>query len=312
MRLEPVEVKSTEHCQREQSVKYKKYIIAGLGVCALLLIIWQMNSRVRFPREPIRTVNSFSLGSAHFTPFKHRPGGKELYDRMLKLYNSFTTLAMTCSHRTKIKGDWEWIDQPGLNTRIKQPSMLMQVNDDYTYVFVANGPSACQYWRGTNKYLFARDNKVNSSRIDIPVYLYLINPDAKAFHTKILRYDLMPDQRINGDEVYVLKLTTAERPITIEDYSLENQKHRALPSVTKTTNKAQNMVTRIFYLGKSDLLLRKLEIIDPDQEALAKFSHIVYLYSGMVANLNLPNRMFDTTPPKGAKRAKTPHVKLHS
>lgn len=267
---------------------------AGLIACAMLtLTLIPGCFKESYPRVPVKDITRFSLGSAHFTPFKKRPKAKELYDKMVQLYESFSGVELT------YKRKFTWKYNPDikerefgivLNYRTKLPCKFLQVfesiedgNRTLTRVVCTDGKARITYSLYGNAYCLKKltspaiSTKHDTSEL-IPIY----------FFTKILKYDLLPDKRIKGEDVYVLKLSVI--------YPIRNATNKKSPAVY------------MLYVAKSDLLPRKAVFINDfvNENYTGPETPIreTYTYSGIVANPNLPDSLFDTRPPKDAKREK--------
>jgi hypothetical protein len=252
-------------------------MIAGLSLAVLIGC-----GKEQFPKEPVGNITTFSLGSAHFTPFKKRPTAKELYDTTLRLYDSFHSFAV--SHAMTSRGVFDPYGK-GVGTRVTTasdevdcrwagPETYLQITwiKGRRNVAVCNGEKSLFYRSWNNTYRKARS-------LPMPAW----NELGLLRHSNV-GLKLLPDSRVAGTEVYVLQM-------------IAEQRVQKIGGVFRTT--------RTLYLGKSDLLPRKYEDVfdKPPATNGRKMppSTSTTVFHGMNANVDLPDALFPSEPPKGAK-----------
>lgn len=205
-------------------------VFAGLGLSLLCGC-----GRAPVPGQNAGTVTTFSLGSAHFTPFTTRPTARQLYDTAVHLYDSFHSVALS-RESTSLgvfdpygKGDWTvpTTARDKVEYRLVQPDKFVQVTviQGRKGVAVANGKQSLFYRPWNNTYKRTR-----------------FLPEQVWQHMGLLRghltdVELLPDTRMGGAEVYALRMRAEQ----------------AIPKMGGTFKYANTL-----YLGKSDLLPRKL------------------------------------------------------
>jgi hypothetical protein len=252
-------------------------MIAALSLCLLIGC-----GKEQFPKEPVGRITTFSLGSAHFTPFKKRPIAKELYDTTLGLYDSFHSLAM--SHDGTSRGVFDPYNR-GVETRVTTasapvecrragPERFLQITwiKGKRNVAVCNGEKSLFYRSWNNTYRKTRF---------LPTHAWN--------ELGLLRYSsvglkLLPDSRVAGADVYVLQM-------------MAEQRVQKMGGVFRTT--------RTVYLGKSDLLPRKfVDVFEKPRAANGRKmppSTSTTVFHGVNANVDLPDGLFPSEPPRGAK-----------
>jgi hypothetical protein len=242
--------------------------------------------KTRFPDAEIKPVKSFSLGSAKFTPFKERPTAQELYDATCKLYDSFGSVV--ASYEVESKSYHSWTEENGKlkdfkpdvnkwheDLRIKKPGKYLRKSD--TTVEVGNGGSALAYYPTKNLYstnplgYFIAGDQVRE--------ILMLSKNGSD------KLTLLPDSVVNGTDVYLLKIHSPGEEM--EDGTVH-------PSFT-----------RVFYLGKQDLLPRRMRWIFEPSKREKKIglpnSERLTEFSGFRANVPISDDTFPTKPPKGAK-----------
>jgi outer membrane lipoprotein-sorting protein len=230
-------------------------------------------SREPFPRAPLEPVTRFSLGSAKFTPFRSRPTGKELYDAAIKLYASFGSVAATAEvpGRPGSRSDLRF-DSGGRRTLVS--------NWLGGSVLVCDGNRGLVYVPKSNSF-FRRRPAWGAQRPDVAaLWAGLMPSPGRPFDS----YRLLSDTVTNGTPVYVLELHEPAR------------------------GKYPAQITRA-YLGKVDLLPRRLEYQDIETSKgrgrTGRPSQVAtQVFTGFEVNITLPDALFSTTPPKGARPAK--------
>lgn len=242
----------------------------------------------RFPDTEIKPVKGFSLGSAKFTPFKERPTAQELYDATCKLYDSFDSVAATYEVREQEVSSWviaskgklEDIEQDvnkyQIELRIIPPYKLLSKQD--MSVIVDNKDSSIWYWPNKNEYGRFPAHKTVSHKVEVMFDLVSEQPTEEM--------SLLRDTTINGSDVYVLEVRLAEK---------------------KFKNGRQPARINRFYLGQSDLLPRKIELLEKRNREEEKLgvprNGQVETFTGVRVNVPLKDDLFPTSPPKGAKKS---------
>ena len=270
----------------------RKYILKCL-ICFLLISGSAGCGQEPFPKTKLEPVRKFSLGTAKFTPFKKRPTAKELYKTTLRLYDSFDTIAATAECNSQQVNEWSEVDGKAEDIKIEKSrfmnelravepdKMLSIVIDDEAWVSVENGKTSLWYFPTKHSYLMGKI--VYRQHRHAAVWAGLLPPMGKS-EIAFSSMKLLPDQKINGTDVYVLELRIP---------SFKDRYGFSIPE------------TRKIYLGKNDLLPRKTMSIEkrPSEEtALGLPNNIdTSVFLGFEVNSKLPKGLFPTHPPKGAR-----------
>ena len=279
--------------------RLKMRVLGGLLVCLLC----GCGAKESGPPS-VEKITTFSLGSARAPVFDGRPTAEELCDAVERLYDSFHSVAVSYTSTLRTVNDWRrvpgeeaYVFEPRvyemtLEYRAKEPDkeLLTVSTEEYHHVNVINGKRSYLYDATDNTYVspWASDQDVRSPDLKHSPGLLILAVDDNT----PVRRRLLPDATVRGERVYVLQLR-------IEPKSRDSAERRGASSV------------HTLYLGKSDLLPRKIEIVWEDKTAEQRKGGLpnnraTHIYSGLIANLDLPDELFDPTPPAGAKRGEPP------
>ncbi len=232
------------------------------GFAVLLMSLLPGCSHQPLPGVRIDPITTFSLGSAKFTPFKTRPTAQQLLAAALRLYDSFDTVAVTAKLHDPA---------PNLEYRAVRPDKELTTGMTVT---VRNGKTAFCYAPKNRHYIVLSTTRQEQG-MPVARWLGLTQDPFSSVR-------LLSDQSIGGVEVYVLELQAPGKL----------GKHGEIPP--------QKI---LIYLGKNDLLPRKKEITVVATPSLYGQPEDVITedFLGFVANSKLPDDLFPTKPPKGAK-----------
>lgn len=249
-----------------------------LTICAVTIsIAGCAGEQAAWPKlEPVK---DFSLGSAKFTPFKKRPTAVQVYKATTRLHRSFKTVMLSSRNRGgviirdskgKAKGI-RWLKRiESYELRVSLPD-----RETFSYSYVKDG-------KFMDGYVVVRTAPDRLIDYIVQANIYTVStgdnwtPSAAEWMGEEYPRNYvsqMWEQVLGGTEVYVLQMR-------VPAY---RDKHRRYPT----------QIAR-WYLGKKDLLPRRHE-----SECVNDFYREDY--TGFVANTKLPDNMFPTKPPKGAK-----------
>lgn len=264
---------------------------------ALGVLIFAGCGKPRFPKAPIKPVNEFSLGTAKFKPFVRRPTAQELFDRMLEFYDSFSSAAVSWRQSEHHFGA-QPVEPGGAVEGIKEKTGTASVELRYVK---------------PDKLLYKRDGDSPLTEvINGSVHLFYVPEQEICFRSRpgarnkipshlLARYlDLVPG---DGREYSSLQLLRETKVGSADVYLLEAK----LPSKVAGTRTLPAEVRR-FYIGKSDLLLRRTEIkeIADGVSTGASENRRTYQFLGFIANSLLSDDLFPTECPKNIRVATMP------
>lgn len=253
-----------------------KSTIAVAVIAGLLFLVCGC-AHEQFPRVKPGTIEGFSSGSAKVPVFKSRPTAKELHSALVKFYDSFDSWAASGICNSETPKDKEKPESNRFELRDKKPDKVLNITKGrHGSVLVTNGKHGIWYWPDSNEYYdnYEVSDKAGAGRETVAADL------PSDTNTRVRGMRLLPDKVINGVEVYVLEI------------KLAGVEHR----LTETDT---------FYIAKNDLLPRKTtsvrDLKDNGEAAKKNYTNYTRVFSGFRANLKLPDAMFSTTPPRGAK-----------
>ena len=226
------------------------------------------------PRLDLEPVQGFSLASAKFKPFKHRPTAKELYERMYALYSSFDSMAASQDTAGHFPGH-EW---PAEHTeyRFRKPDKQLDCfsSGDFTDLDICNGKKRLRYDPAKNAYWPAKH--MSPPDVEPPAEWLGVSPWAQALSSWSIK--LRQDATVHGVPVYILAM-------------------RMKPGLTR--REEITSFTRLVHIGQRDLLPRKIEKKTEQTDGTVDRSTITF--SGIHADSPIPDRLFSTKPPSGSR-----------
>ena len=211
----------------------------------------------------LEPVNTFSVGNAQVPTLTDKPTAEELYTAVLQFYDSFDTVSASCELAVRTIGDAKVEDDSA--SGVKAGTTTRRV--EYRY-------------KKPNRELTIIDNMFTSvpsgdEKRKHPVAAWLrLDPRIDPGSARTIDHmTLLNNSTVNGDQVYVLELRLPSQKLKQNFYSPE---------------------VRRFFIGKTDLLPRKIEVIQEHKmpvKALACESATTR-FSGMMVNEPVPDGIF--------------------
>ena len=276
--------------------------IAFLLLLMLVLAITGCGKKEDFPKAAMNSTTEFSLGSVKIEPLKN-PSAQELYQTIVGLYDSLQSVSTTYTTSKYESQTWQMDDKGKItiaNEQIKAPKTeFWLLNPSKSIIKMDDTPRSRLFQDG--KDLFTADPDLHEyQKMVVPPVLQthlvthafglapcsIYNNNELSPRT-ISKLTLLPDTKINGTDVYVLEMCLA--------YS--------------RNKRIQPGETRRFYIGKADLLPRKIQFVyNPiSSNGLADNGNLKeFIFVGFKCNPELPNNIFTLTPPAGWKVHKDP------
>lgn len=252
-------------------------------------------TRAPFPSAPLEKVTTFSAGSARGKSLGKNPNARQVYDATLALYDSVESMALSCDVTDRQVHGWstvggratdteEDIEKTHTEYRYKRPDKEMaKSTGDLPVVVLRNGGRCFTYMPKDNVYVewLVKPTVGHSLASN---WLNLL-PDERRL--KFSAIELLDDTTMDGASVYVLELR--------------------LPYKKTSTGYMPPQVRRL-YLGKTDLLPRKIEVFDEptkeEKKQRVPASGETYVFSGVSCNTVLSPGVLPAKPPAGAKPMK--------
>ncbi len=256
-------------------------LIRILVVISVLAFIAVGCSHQPLPGVRIEPVTTFSLGNAKFAPFKTRPTAEQLRNTALRLYDSFDTAAATAKMQSEdvskyvvVEGRAEDIQMSKSEVtrdfRAAKPDKEMTTG---AITEVRNGEKRYAYDPKRGHY-FSLPLKQDGHRMPVGNW-------AGLYHARPFSMRLLPDQQVNGAEVFVLEFR--------------------MPAERSTDGEMQPAMRSSVFLGKNDLLPRREETsIERAGGPVAGLPDdiIRFDFLGFVANSKLSEDLFPAQPLK--------------
>ena len=228
-----------------------------------LLLISVVLSGCGHKNPTLKPVNTFSLGDAEPPLLSSRPTAEELYAAVMKFHDSFETVSASYVLTVHTVGERTAKDDSASGMEIGTTTKRC----DYRYKRPGKELHLID-----RKYSYGPNTDENGKH---PVAAWLeldttANPDLAR---PIERMTLLADRTLGGTPVYVLELRLPYRKL----------KYEYAPEV------------RRFFLGKSDLLPRRIEIIQEHEKPVKGLAcdSVTMAFSGFIVNDPLSDSIFD-------------------
>jgi len=252
-----------------------------------------------FPSASVKRAEGFSLGSAKIEPLKN-PTAEQLQSAVIKFYDSLQSASVSYTLERHSTDEWS-MDNKG-NVTIEKEALSVP---EYDFVFCKPGKTLIKVedenlvrkvQNGTDMLVVSVPGKAYTKyNVDarlaehvIPLWL-AVTPDTITDQNVLMPREvtslkMLPDDKLDGVDVYVLELS-----LKIGGYGASG-----LPAEI-----------RRIYIGKKDLLLRQMSIIQPPSLSTRKNDHgdlIVLKFIGFQCNVDVPKDAFPMTAPAVCKK----------
>jgi len=269
-----------------------------LFISIIIIVLTSGCGRKSDIEKRVQPITQFSLGSAKFAGFQKPPTAEELIITVEKLYDSFDSVAMTTKNTSQNVKKYSYgadnqahdieldLDESVCDTRFVKPDKSLYLDrqkNGYLYD-VTNGNTGYSYFQPEN------------------TYIALDNPTSKDPHRRIIDLtDILP----RNNERIITMLLSEKRLGTTDTYALEMHL-----KTRKYSGKWVDDKIKTVYLGKDDLLPRKIESVELHLGEDAKIEGLpqnneTQVFLGFVANTKIPGSLFTIKLPKNARPMKS-------
>jgi len=261
-----------------------------IWVLLLVCLLIHGCAALRFPEAPVKRVRGFSLGTCQIEDLGKNPTANEVYEAVVRLFDSLDTAAATCRVEEIMTKEWaQAYDRPlelagkqikaRVDFRYARPNkMLIKRSGDEPLVTLQNGTVT----------IIFRPEDMTYRRIVTPKELVEAVPPSVTGWLQLLPGNRQVDKMrlgkssVDGTQTYTLELS----------FPYEQTESGYVPAEDRT-----------FYFGRKDLLPRKMEIIRRVKGTDGGFvvvDRVTITFLGFRANEKLSPMLFSTKLPKGA------------